>query len=177
MTSIAMSESSVSYLRDNFNVEDRIAVALLNKRSGAVLQRVASIERVVAPEYLSGMRADDLWSRFSLCHRRGGGGRRQCGYERRSAGIQAILLLLWFGPVSVPLLRSMGRSRRPKATQEHPQAFRLGHSAGVEAGFKALPGGEQQTGDSTLKCRSQRKRCGSDAGSKHRGCKRSRWSD
>ncbi len=57
MTSIAdQSEISVSYLRDNFNVEDRIAVVLLNKRSGAVLQRVASIERVVAPEYQAWLR-------------------------------------------------------------------------------------------------------------------------
>jgi len=51
-----MSEVSVTYLRDNFNVEDRIAVVLLNKRSGAVLQRVASIERVVAPEYQAWLR-------------------------------------------------------------------------------------------------------------------------
>jgi hypothetical protein len=51
-----MSEISVRYLRDNFNVEDRIAVVLLNKRSGAVLQRVASIERVVAPEYQAWLR-------------------------------------------------------------------------------------------------------------------------
>ncbi len=56
MTSIAMSEISVSYLRDNFNVDDRIAVVLLNKRSGAVLQRVTSIERVVAPEYQAWLR-------------------------------------------------------------------------------------------------------------------------
>jgi hypothetical protein len=56
MTSIAMSEISVSYLCDNFNVEDRIALVLLNKRSGAVLQRVASIERVVAPEYQAWLR-------------------------------------------------------------------------------------------------------------------------
>src|SRR6266852_410219 len=32
--------------------------------------------------------------------------RRQCGYERRSAGFQAGLLLLWPGSVPVPLLRS-----------------------------------------------------------------------
>lgn len=56
MTSIAKSEISVSYLRDNFNVEDRIAVVLLNKRSGAVLQRVTPIERVVAPEYQAWLR-------------------------------------------------------------------------------------------------------------------------
>ena len=56
MTSIAKSEISVSYLRDNFKVEDRIAVVLLNKRSGAVLQRVTPIERVVAPEYQAWLR-------------------------------------------------------------------------------------------------------------------------
>ncbi len=53
---IAMSEISVKYLRDNFKVEDRIAVLLLNKRSGAVLQRVACMERVVAPEYQAWLR-------------------------------------------------------------------------------------------------------------------------
>jgi hypothetical protein len=53
---IAMSEISANYLRDNFKVEDRIAVLLLNKRSGAVLQRVASVERVVAPEYQAWLR-------------------------------------------------------------------------------------------------------------------------
>src|SRR6266849_6521192 len=42
--------------------------------------------------------------------------RRQCGYERRSAGFQAGLLLLWPGSVPVPLLRSVGRPRRAKGT-------------------------------------------------------------
>jgi hypothetical protein len=51
-----MSEISVNYLRDNFKIDDRIAVVLLNKRRGAVLQRVASIERVVAPEYQAWLR-------------------------------------------------------------------------------------------------------------------------
>ena len=41
---------------------------------------------------------------------RGVDGQRQCGYERRSAGFQASLHLLWPGSVLVPLLRSMGRS-------------------------------------------------------------------
>ena len=54
--STTMNEMSVNYLRDNFKVEDRIAVLLLNKRSGAVLQRVASIGRVVAPEYQAWLR-------------------------------------------------------------------------------------------------------------------------
>ena len=51
-----MNEMSVNYLRDNFTVEDRIAVLLLNKRRGAVLQRVASIGRVAAPEYQAWLR-------------------------------------------------------------------------------------------------------------------------
>ena len=51
-----MNEMSVNYLRDNFKVEDRIAVLLLNKRSGAVLQRVAPMGRVVAPEYQAWLR-------------------------------------------------------------------------------------------------------------------------
>ena len=50
------SEISVSYIRDNFEADDRIAIVLLNKRSGAVLQRVASAERIVAPEYQAWLR-------------------------------------------------------------------------------------------------------------------------
>jgi hypothetical protein len=49
-------EISVSYIRDNFEAEDRIAIVLLNKRSGAVLQRVASAERIAAPEYQAWLR-------------------------------------------------------------------------------------------------------------------------
>lgn len=70
-----MSEISVNYLRDNFTVEDRIAVVLLNKRSGAVLQRVASIERVIAPEYqawLRHMNAQKYEVYISIEHTEGG---------------------------------------------------------------------------------------------------------
>ena len=46
-----MNEISAGYIRNNFEAADRIAIVLLNKRSGVVLQRVVSAERVVAPEY------------------------------------------------------------------------------------------------------------------------------
>src|SRR6266446_6120338 len=50
------SESYVAYMRDNFEPDDRLAIVLLNKRTGAVLQRVASAEKIVAPEYQAWLR-------------------------------------------------------------------------------------------------------------------------
>jgi hypothetical protein len=50
------SEMSVGYIRDNFEVDDRIAIVLLNKRSGVVLQRVGCAERIVASEYQAWLR-------------------------------------------------------------------------------------------------------------------------
>jgi hypothetical protein len=50
------SDISVGYIRDNFDADDRIAIVLLNKRSGAVLQRVSSAERVAVPEYQAWLR-------------------------------------------------------------------------------------------------------------------------
>ena len=47
---------SVGYIRDNFEADDRIAIVLLNKGSGAVLQRVASADRIVASEYQAWLR-------------------------------------------------------------------------------------------------------------------------
>jgi len=44
------SESSVAYIRDNFEADDRVAIVLLSKRTGAVLQRVTSAEKIAAPE-------------------------------------------------------------------------------------------------------------------------------
>ena len=49
-------EISTGYIRNNFEAADRIAIVLLNKRSGVVLQRVVSAERVVAPEYQAWLR-------------------------------------------------------------------------------------------------------------------------
>src|SRR5713226_4670901 len=51
-----MNEISAGYIRNNFEAADRIAIVLLNKRSGFVLQRVVSVERVVAPEYQAWLR-------------------------------------------------------------------------------------------------------------------------
>ncbi len=50
------SESSVAYIRDNFEADDRVAIVLLSKRTGAVLQRVTSAEKIVAPEYQAWLR-------------------------------------------------------------------------------------------------------------------------
>ena len=49
-------EISTGYIRNNFEAADRIAIVLLNKRSGVVLQRVVSAERVVASEYQAWLR-------------------------------------------------------------------------------------------------------------------------
>src|SRR6266404_120861 len=50
------SESSVAYIRDNFEADDRVAIVLLSKRTGAVLQRVTSAEKIAAPEYQAWLR-------------------------------------------------------------------------------------------------------------------------
>jgi len=38
------------YLRENFAPDDRIAVVAINKRSGAVIQRLARAESIAAPD-------------------------------------------------------------------------------------------------------------------------------
>lgn len=49
-------EIASNYLRENFAPEDRLAVVLLHKRAGAVLQRLASAERIAAPDFQSWLR-------------------------------------------------------------------------------------------------------------------------
>jgi hypothetical protein len=44
------------YIRDNFEPSDRLAVVLLNKRTGAVTQRIASAERIAAPDFQAWLR-------------------------------------------------------------------------------------------------------------------------
>jgi DNA primase RepB-like protein len=44
------------YIRDNFESSDRLAVVLLNKRTGAVTQRIASAERMAAPDFQAWLR-------------------------------------------------------------------------------------------------------------------------
>ena len=44
------------YIRENFQPSDRLAVVLLNKRSGSVTQRIGIAERIAAPEFQSWLR-------------------------------------------------------------------------------------------------------------------------
>jgi len=44
------------YIRDNFQSEDRLAIVLLNKQTGHVLQRVAMAERIADDRYQSWLR-------------------------------------------------------------------------------------------------------------------------
>jgi hypothetical protein len=44
-------ESAPQYIAENFEPSDRLAVVLLNKRTGSVMQRIASAERIAAPDF------------------------------------------------------------------------------------------------------------------------------
>jgi hypothetical protein len=50
------SKMAVDYLLDNFDRSDRLAVMLLHKRTGAVVQRLATAERIAAPDFLAWLR-------------------------------------------------------------------------------------------------------------------------
>src|SRR6185437_12776996 len=41
------------YIRENFQPEDRLAVVLVNKRAEAVIQRLASAEKIASPDFLA----------------------------------------------------------------------------------------------------------------------------
>jgi hypothetical protein len=45
-----------NYILENFEAPDRIAVVLLDKRTGAALQRIAAAERIAAPQYQAWLR-------------------------------------------------------------------------------------------------------------------------
>ncbi len=49
-------EVAAEYIQDNFPATDRLAVVLLNKRTGAVIQRLASAEKIAAPEFQAWLR-------------------------------------------------------------------------------------------------------------------------
>src|SRR5580704_8415992 len=49
-------EIAANYLRDNFAPDDRLAVVLIHKRTGAVLQRLATAERIAAADFQSWLR-------------------------------------------------------------------------------------------------------------------------
>ncbi len=44
------------YIRENFETSDRLAVVLLNKRTEAVTQRIATAERIAAPDFQAWLR-------------------------------------------------------------------------------------------------------------------------
>lgn len=56
MQKTMQTEMAASYISDNFEPNDRIAVVLLNRRTGAALQRIATAERVAAPEFQAWLR-------------------------------------------------------------------------------------------------------------------------
>lgn len=49
-------ESAPEYIEENFEPSDRLAVVLLNKRTGTVTQRIASAERIAAPDFQAWLR-------------------------------------------------------------------------------------------------------------------------
>ena len=51
------------YIRDNFEPADRLAVVVLDKRTGSVTQRIATAERIAAPVFLA-------WLRYENAQRR-----------------------------------------------------------------------------------------------------------
>jgi hypothetical protein len=50
------SKMAADYLLDNFDKSDRLAVVILHKRSGAVVQRLAAAERIAAPDFQAWLR-------------------------------------------------------------------------------------------------------------------------
>ena len=52
----ASQDIAAGYLRENFRPADRLAVVLVHKRTGGVLQRLASAERIAAPDFLAWLR-------------------------------------------------------------------------------------------------------------------------
>lgn len=52
----ANSATAPAYIRANFEPEDRLAVVLLHKRAGSVLQRLAPAERIAAPDFQAWLR-------------------------------------------------------------------------------------------------------------------------
>src|SRR5262245_49348924 len=49
-------DMAAEYVRDNFKATDRLAAVLLNKRTGAVIQRLASAEKIAARDFQSWLR-------------------------------------------------------------------------------------------------------------------------
>jgi hypothetical protein len=47
---------AIEYLQDNFEADDRLAVVLLNKQTGHVLQRIATAAKIAEPRYQAWLR-------------------------------------------------------------------------------------------------------------------------
>src|SRR5215469_995546 len=45
------SDIAATYIRENFEPQDRVAIVLLDKRKSTARQRIGSVERVSSPEY------------------------------------------------------------------------------------------------------------------------------
>lgn len=58
-------EVPVRYLRENFQPEDRLAVVLIQKQTHRVIQRVANLEKIAAPEFQAWLRHANA-SRFEV---------------------------------------------------------------------------------------------------------------
>ena len=52
-------DAAPKFIRDNFEPEDRLAVVILNKRSGAVTQRLASAEQIASQEFQAWLRFEN----------------------------------------------------------------------------------------------------------------------
>ncbi len=49
-------ELASGYVRSSFDPTDRLAVVLANKRSGSVIQRIATAEKIAAPTFQAWLR-------------------------------------------------------------------------------------------------------------------------
>jgi len=49
-------QAAAKYIRSNFRSDDRLAVVLIQKSSGSVVQRLSSSERIVSDEFQSWLR-------------------------------------------------------------------------------------------------------------------------
>lgn len=52
-------DAATKFIRDNFEPQDRLAVVILNKHSGAVIQRLASAEQISSREFQAWLRFEN----------------------------------------------------------------------------------------------------------------------
>src|SRR5437879_5033904 len=48
-----------AYIRGNFEPSDRLAVVLINRRTGSVIQRLSSAEKIAAPDFQAWLRQEN----------------------------------------------------------------------------------------------------------------------